>query len=187
LFERHGLRVFDAERLAIHGGSILVAAGLDDGPWQTRPVVAELLELEKRSGLCDDVAYQRFSRNVTRTCSEYTALVRDLAGQGKVIAGYGAPAKGNTLLNVCGLGSDEIAFCADTTAFKQGKVLPGTHLPVRSPEYAKTHVPDYYLLLAWNYADEIIRKERAYLESGGRFIVPNPKPSIVTSTTAVLS
>jgi SAM-dependent methyltransferase len=180
LFRRHGLRILDVERLPIHGGSILVAAGPEHGPRQVRPVVAELLDLERRFGLGEDEAFDRFAANIARVRTEYPALVRDLAGQGHLIAGYGAPAKGNTLLNVCGLGAAEITFCCDTTAFKQGKVLPGTHLPVHAPEYALTHVPDYFLLLAWNYTDEILRKEHAYLANGGRFVIPNPTPSIVT-------
>lgn len=179
LFQRHGLRVVDVERLAVHGGSILVFVALDDGTRATSPVVEELIALEKRTGLHEDATYQRFAEQVEQATDELTAQVRSLRAEGKRIAGYGAPAKGNTLLNVCGLTKDDLEFCCDTTEFKQGLVLPGTHIPVRSPAYAKTQDIDYYLLLAWNYGEEIIAKEEAYLARGGRFILPNPRPSIV--------
>ena len=181
LFERHSLRVVDVERLPVHGGSILVSVARPDGPWAPRPIVEELLKLEQSVGLYDDAAYERFAENVASIVEELPALVKRLAADGHRIAGYGAPAKGNTLLNVCGLGPGELEFCCDTTEFKQGKVLPGTHIPVRDPGHAREHAPDYYLLLAWNYADEIIAKERAFLEGGGRFILPNPTPHIVSA------
>ncbi|WP_328406327.1 class I SAM-dependent methyltransferase (plasmid) [Streptomyces sp. NBC_00390] len=179
LFERHGLRVIDAERLPVHGGSILLFAGLRDGAWPTSPVVDELIEQERKFGLDDDATYERFAESIERIRGELVALVRGLRGEGKRIVGYGAPAKGNTLLNACGLGIDEIEFCSDTTEFKQGKVLPGTHIPVCSPQYAATREFDYYLLLAWNYGEEILGKEKAFLGKGGRFILPHPTPSIV--------
>ncbi len=183
LFERHGLQVVDVERLPVHGGSILVSIARPDGRWTPRPVVAELLALEEQVGLHEDATYERFAENVARIREELPALVKRLVSEGNRIAGYGAPAKGNTLLNVCGLGPDELEFCCDTTEFKQGLVLPGTHIPVRDPEYAAEHAPDYYLLLAWNYAEEIIGKERAFLANGGKFIVPNPKPTIISLGT----
>lgn len=180
LFDRQGMRVVDVERLPeVHGGSILVFAARSDGPWRPQPVVAELIELETRSGVYDDAAYVRFAQRTAQTAETMASLVRDLVAQGKRIAGYGAPAKGITLLNVSGLGTAELEFCSDTTPLKQGKVMPGSHIPIRSPEYGREHAPDYYVLLAWNYAKEIIRKERAYLEAGGRFIVPIPEPRII--------
>lgn len=181
LFAQYGLRVVDVERVSVHGGSILVSVGFEDGPWEPRPVIEDLLALEQRLRLGDDATYEDFARDVRQLSKEITELVKGLAAEEKRIAGYGAPAKGNTLLNVCGLGLDELEFCSDTTEFKQGKVLPGTHVPVYSPAYAREHAPDCYLLLAWNYADEIIRNEAAFLRQGGRFIVPNPGPSIVSA------
>jgi len=179
LFQRHGLRVVDVERLAVHGGSILAFVGLDDGTRPTAPAVEELIALEKRSGLHEDATYERFAEHVEQITGELNALVGSLRAEGKRIAGYGAPAKGNTLLNVCGITTDDLEFCCDTTEFKQGLVLPGTHIPVHSPAYAKTQAIDYYLLLAWNYGEEIIAKEASFLANGGRFILPNPRPSIV--------
>ncbi|GAA3961076.1 class I SAM-dependent methyltransferase [Actinomadura viridis] len=184
LFERHGLRVLDVERMPVHGGSILVFVGHASGPLPVRPAVAELLALEERSGLYDDDVYERFARDVEQVREELSAMVRGFAADGLRVAGYGAPAKGNTLLNVCGLGADELVFCSDSTELKQGKVLPGTHIPVRPPDYARANPPDCYLLLAWNYAEEILRKESAFLAGGGRFILPVPKPWLVPSAEA---
>ena len=181
LFARYGLRVLDIERLSVHGGSILVFVGLDEGPWKAHSSVEGLLELEERSGLDNDAVYQTFAEEVARIQVELPSLVRQLSADGQRIAGYGAPAKGNTILNVCGLGLGDLEFCMDNTELKQNKVLPGTHIPVRSPTHAKAHEPDYYLLLAWNYAEEIIRKELAFLESGGKFIRPIPRPTIVSA------
>jgi C-methyltransferase-like protein/putative zinc binding protein/methyltransferase family protein len=180
LFARHGLRVVDIERLPVHGGAMLVFVAPQDGPWEQRPVVAEMLELEERSGVYQDGAYEDFARVSMRVRDEVTSLVRSLVADGKRIAGYGAPAKGNTLLNACGLGPADLEFCADTTDIKHGKVTPGTHIPVHSPEYGRQHAPDYFLMLAWNYADEILRKERPYLDAGGKFIMPIPTPTIVS-------
>ena len=179
---QHGLRVIDVERVSMHGGSILVYAGLADGPYQRQPAVDELIALEEREGVRSDDSYRNWARDVQQMSADLARLVRGLAADGKRVAGYGAPAKGSTLLSVCGLGPSEVEFVSDTTLFKQGKVLPGTHIPVRSPGYAKAHTPDYYLLLAWNYADEIMSKEREYVEAGGKFIIPHPHPSIVSPT-----
>ncbi|GAA4855792.1 class I SAM-dependent methyltransferase [Saccharopolyspora rosea] len=178
-FDRHGMRVLDVEPTEVHGGSVLVFVGHRGGPWRTRAVVDEICEQEERAALHDDETYRRFARDVERVRTELGALVRELVAEGNRVAGYGAPAKGNTLLNLCGLDGAQLEFCSDTTPLKQGKVLPGTHVPVRSPEYAEDHAPDYYLLLAWNYARDILAKESAFLSGGGRFIVPIPRPAIV--------
>ncbi|WP_030566749.1 class I SAM-dependent methyltransferase [Streptomyces aureocirculatus] len=181
LFERHGMRVVDVERAAVHGGSIVVFACRDDSPWEQRPAVAELQRLERASGFFDDDTYTAFAGRVEHIRETLPPLVRGLVADGKRVAGYGAPAKGNTLLGVCGLGSDDLEFCIDTTDLKQGKLQPGAHIPIHSPAYGAQHPPDVYLLLAWNYAEEILRKERAFLENGGRFIVPVPEPRIVSA------
>ena len=181
LFARHGLRVLDVERVSVHGGSILVFVDLGESPRQVRSSVEDLLELEEHSGIDDDAVYQSFGDEIRQIRAELPSLIRQLGADGQRIAGYGAPAKGNTILNVCGLGPGDLEFCMDTTELKQGKVLPGTHVPVRSPAYASAHLPDYYLLLAWNYAEEIIQKELAFRNGGGRFIKPIPRPSIVSA------
>ncbi|MFI1809227.1 methyltransferase domain-containing protein [Streptomyces sp. NPDC020422] len=180
LFTRHGLSLFDVERLPVHGGSLLVLVGLHG----VRPVtdaVGALIAAEERAELGTDAGYQEFVRGVHTVREELPALVRSLVAEGNRVAGYGASAKGTTILNLCGLGPDEVAYCTDTTRLKQDKVLPGTHIPVRSPEHARADPPDVYLMLAWNYADEILRKEKEFLRAGGRFVLPFPKPTIVSA------
>ncbi len=179
LFERHGMRIVDIERFPVHGGSIMVAAAPHEGRWQVRPAVASLLEAEDQEGLSHEARYRQFAEATREVQASVASLVRELAAEGKRIAGYGAPAKASVLLGACGLGASEIAYCTDTTLLKQGKVLPGTHIPIFPPTHADLHPPDYYLLLAWNYAEEILQKEHAYLASGGRIIVPLPEPSVV--------
>jgi SAM-dependent methyltransferase len=179
LFARHGLRTVDVDRLAVHGGSVLVSAGLADGPWQTHDRVRELIAHERAAGYLADGVYEDFAARVHKTCADLSRLVRGLVADGRRVAGYGASAKGTTLLNICGLGRDELEFCTDTTPQKQGRVTPGTHIPVLAPNDVRQQ-PDYYLLLAWNYAEEIMRKESAFLEAGGGFIVPVPEPTVHT-------
>lgn len=183
LFDRHGLRVIDAERFAVHGGSIVIFVGQPEGAWAVRPAVADLLDLEDRIGLTTESYYRRFTDRVEHCRSSLRDLVGRLADEGKRIAGYGAPAKGNTLLNACGIGTRDLAFVTDTTEFKQGKVLPGTHIPVHPPAYAKQQPPDCFLLLAWNYAKEILEREKEFLRTGGQFIIPIPEPLVVSGQT----
>lgn len=181
LFERHGLRVVDVERFAVHGGSIAVFVGQEGGHYETARSVLELEDLEVKAGLTAEAAYRQFADRSNRIIRELGELVQGLVRDGMRVAGYGAPAKGNTLLNACGLSNKELIYVSDTTEFKQGKVLPGTHVPIVSPEYAQAHVPDYFLLLPWNYAKEIITREQRLLEQGVRFIVPIPEPLVVSS------
>ena len=181
LFSRHALQVVDIQRLPkLHGGAILVFVAHRNGPWTLRPSVARLLAEEETAGAYTDAAYHRFAEAADRIRRELTTLVRGLVADGKRVAGYGAPAKGNTLLNTCGLGPADLEFCLDTTDLKQGKVTPGMHIPVHTPEYGHAKAPDYFLLLAWNYADEILRKEQAYRAAGGRFILPVPAPTVMS-------
>ncbi|MFI7420553.1 class I SAM-dependent methyltransferase [Nonomuraea sp. NPDC049684] len=181
LFARHGLRVVDVERAAVHGGSIVVFAAREGSDHPTRPSVNRLLSLERQSGLDSDEAYLAFAGRAHQVIKQIGDLVRDLAGRGLTVAGYGAPSKGTTLLQFCELGPAEVRFCSDTTSLKHGRLLPGTRIPCRSPEQARDQQPDYYLLLAWNYADEIISKEQDFLRRGGKFIIPIPQPRVVTA------
>ncbi|MDH6213155.1 class I SAM-dependent methyltransferase [Streptomyces pseudovenezuelae] len=181
LFTRHGLRLFDVERLAIHGGSLLVLVGRPEARHPVTDIVGELIAAEERADLGSDIGYEEFVRGVRGVREDLPALVRTLVAEGSRVAGYGASAKGTTILNICGLGPTEVSYCTDTTVLKQDKVLPGTHIPVRSPDHARADPPDVYLMLAWNYADEILRKEADFLRGGGRFILPFPKPTIVSA------
>jgi novobiocin biosynthesis protein NovU/D-mycarose 3-C-methyltransferase len=114
--------------------------------------------------------------------TELPALLRKLKGQGKRLIGYGASAKGNTLLNTCGIGTKELDYIIDNTPFKQNKIAPGSWIPVRPPELLLQDQPDYALLLAWNFAPEIVKRETEFQKRGGRFIVPIPEPKILAPT-----
>jgi novobiocin biosynthesis protein NovU/D-mycarose 3-C-methyltransferase len=166
----------------IHGGSILFHLRHRSSKAVEHPSVAQALEKEKQLRLADPATWADFARRVAHIRTELPALLRRLKGQGKRIIGYGASAKGNTLLNTCGLGTKELDYIIDNTPFKQNKIAPGSWLPVRPPECLLADQPDYALLLAWNFAPEIIKREKEYQERGGRFIVPIPEPKIVEPT-----
>jgi novobiocin biosynthesis protein NovU len=129
--------------------------------------------------LAEPATWRKFTERVDHIRTELPALVRHLKSQGKRIIGYGASAKGNTLLNTCGLGTKELDYIIDNTPFKQNKVAPGSGLPIRPPEALLGNLPDFALLLAWNFAPEIIGRETEYQKRGGRFIVPIPEPKII--------
>ncbi|HET9895105.1 MAG TPA: class I SAM-dependent methyltransferase [Streptosporangiaceae bacterium] len=187
LFRYHGLRIIDVQRANVHGGSIVVFASRPADGREPEPAVADLLAAEERLGLRSERAYLEFAGRTRRLTGQVRQLVRDLVADGKRVAGYGAPSKGCTLLQLCGLGTADLEFCSDTTPGKQGKVLPGTHIPVWSPERARQSPPDCYLLLAWNYAEDIIRNEQAFLDQGGQFIVPIPEPRVVGARQAAVA
>lgn len=186
LFGLHGLRIVDLRRAKVHGGSIVVFAARAAAGREPAPAVAELLAVEAQRGMRTERAYREFAERTREVTGQVSQIVRDLVADGKRVAGYGAPSKGCTLLQLCGLGSADLEFCSDTTPAKQGTVLPGTHIPVWSPEQARQVPPDYYLLLAWNYADDIITSEREFLERGGHFIVPIPEPRVVSAQQAAV-
>jgi SAM-dependent methyltransferase len=181
LFTGHGLRLIDVQRAPVHGGSIIVFATPQNSPVPTRDTVADILRQETALGLHTDRPYLQFAANTAEVIDHIRDLVRGLVAMGKRVAGYGAPSKGCALLQFCGLTSAEIEFISDTTKGKQGKLTPGTHVPVCSPEEARNNPPDYYLLLAWNYAEEIITNEHEFLAAGGRFVVPIPSPRVVST------
>jgi novobiocin biosynthesis protein NovU/D-mycarose 3-C-methyltransferase len=184
LLAGHGLRVTDVWTAAVHGGSIVVFATPRASRQPTRPVVARMLRTEDEMGLSTEQTYRDFAGRTEVARAQIGNLIRSLAADGQVVAGYGAPAKGSTLLNACGLTQAEVPFCTDTTPLKQGRLLPGSRIPVLPPAQGRARRPDYFLLLAWNYADEIIGKEHDFLARGGRFIVPIPRPRVVSAGTA---
>jgi novobiocin biosynthesis protein NovU/D-mycarose 3-C-methyltransferase len=141
--------------------------------------VAAALENERQLGLIEPATWKPFAERVARIRSELPALIRKLKAEGKRIIGYGASAKGNTLLNTCGLTSRELDYIIDNTPFKQNKIAPGSGIPVRPPDSLLKDQPDYALLLAWNFAKEIVGRETEYQKRGGKFIVPIPEPKIV--------
>lgn len=178
LYQRHGLAAADVEHLPIHGGTIRVTV-VHQGEEGDRPAVTAMLAEEASWGVGSLDYYARFGRDVADLGEKLTGLLKELRSQGKTIAAYGAAAKGSTLVNAFGIGRDLIDFVVDRSTVKQGKLMPGVHFPILPPEALVERKPDYVLMLAWNFADEIIRQQTEYLATGGRFIVPVPTPRIV--------
>ncbi len=182
LLRRFGFEVFDAEVLPVHGRLLRVftrkTGNSADAP-ADGPSFRAIREAERAAGLNDLRTYIKFAASVDQAKGKLTALLSDLKREGRKIVGYGAPAKGNILLNYCGIGPHFIDYLTDTTPAKQGLFTPGTRIPISSPDRAKSDVPDYFLLLAWNYADAILEKEKEFRAGGGRFIIPIPEPRVV--------
>jgi SAM-dependent methyltransferase len=179
LFRRFALEIFDIEALPIHGGSMRVLAQRRDGGRPVTPAVAAWLAQEQAAGLFEAATYEAFRDRVDRNRTRLGGLLRELRGAGRRLAGYGAPAKGNTLLNYCGIGPDLLDFLADRSALKHGLYSPGMHIPVVPVERILETQPDYLLILAWNFADEIMAQQAEYRRRGGRFILPIPEPRVV--------
>ncbi len=179
LFAQHGLVVFDAEELPTHGGSLRVFAR--HGADAAKPVgasVARLRAEEQAAGLDGPEAYRRFARGVVEAkCSLLEFLVGAWRA-GQRVVGYGAPAKGNTLLNYCGIGPELLPFTVDRSPHKQGLLLPGTRIPVREPEAIFREGPDFVLILPWNLKEEVAGQMAGIRAWGGRFVVPIPKVEI---------
>lgn len=178
LFRRQGLEIFHVERIPIHGGSLRLFAGRH-GEHPVTGSVDRLLTEEQRRGVLSMEFYQGFAERVTRLKTELLSLLRDLKRRGHRLAAYGAAAKGSTLLNYYGIGPDLLDFVADRSPYKQGRLMPGVHLPIRPPETLLQERPDYTLLLAWNFADEILAQQAAYRRAGGRFILPIPEVRVI--------
>ena len=178
LFRAHDLRIESVQRIPVHGGSLRVTARR--AGW-ARPdaSVAALLEEEAAWGVAAPGAYRGFATEVLRVKRRLRAMLARLKNDGASIAAYGAAAKGSTLLNTFGIGRETLDFVADASPHKQGLYTPGSGLEVRPPSALVDAMPDYVLLLTWNFADEILEQQREYRERGGRFVVPIPQPEIV--------
>jgi len=163
----------------IHGGSILFHLRHRASKIPPHASVAQTLEKEKQMKLADPETWKAFAQRVAHIRTELPALLRKLKAKGKRIIGYGASSKGNTLLNTCGITTKELDYIIDNTPFKQNKIAPGSWIPVAPPDRLLADQPDYALLLAWNFAPEIIKRESEFQKRGGRFIVPIPEPKII--------
>jgi SAM-dependent methyltransferase len=178
IFEKHGLEIVDVDELATHGGSLRIYAGLG-GRGGRRSTVDSLLERERAYGLDGVAAYRAFAERVAETKRALLAFLGAAKREGKHIAGYGAPAKGNTLLNYCGVGPDVIDYTVDRSPHKQGLFLPGTHIPIYAPEKIAETRPDYVLILPWNLREEIAAQMAHIREWGGKFVVPIPRVEVL--------
>jgi SAM-dependent methyltransferase len=181
LFSRNGLELFDVEELPSHGGSLRAyAKRQDDDAHTVEPTVAELLERERRGGYSDPSGYASFAGSVAETRWELLELLIELRRKGKQVVGYGAPGKGNTLLNYCGIRTDLIDYTVDRNPHKQGKYLPGTHIPIYAPERISETRPDFILLLPWNLQKELTAQLAHVKAWGAQLVVPIPRPKVLS-------
>ena len=178
IFRRYGLAVTDVERLLIHGGSLRLTVQRVDTA-QRSDSVQKMLDEEQALRVDRPDFFQGFDDRVVRLKQRLTTLLSGLKGQGKRLAAYGAAAKGTTLLNYCGIGREVIDYVVDRNPHKQGHFLPGTRLPIESPDRLLADRPDYVLLLTWNFADEILEQQAEFRAGGGKFILPVPEPKCV--------
>lgn len=176
LFARHSLSINDVRRLSIHGGSLRLYVGHKE---EISPTVDALLEDEQSSGVDEIHYYEDFAQRVEQIRESLLKLLRGLKDEGKRIAAYGAAAKGATLINYVGIGSELLDFVVDRNTHKQGRYMPGQHIPILPCDTLVSERPDYCLLLAWNFAEEIMNQQAEYIQRGGRFIVPIPAPRII--------
>jgi hypothetical protein len=181
IFGAHGLTVFDVEEIPTHGGSIRIYAHhVEDG---SKPVTKRVVELRNRelsTGLDRMETYSTFSDQVKESKRSLLEFLIHAKREGKRVAGYGAPGKGNTLLNYCGIRTDFLDFTVDRNPYKQGKFLPGTHIPIFPVEKLQESKPDYVLILPWNFKDEIIMQMAGIRAWGGRFVIPIPKVKVIS-------
>ena len=175
----HGLQVFDVEELATHGGSLRIYACHDDDSKPVAKSVEDLISREEAEGLGALDGYGGFQGQVDATKRDLLAFLIQARREGKSVAGYGAPGKGNTLLNYCGVGTDFVDYTVDRNPYKQGRYTPGTHIPICPPQKVAETQPDYLLILPWNLKEEIIEQNAFIRNWGGRFVVPIPEVRVI--------
>src|SRR5688572_1799223 len=174
LMARHDLELIDVKPQGVHGGSMRYIIS-HKGSYPVSENVVRQAKLEEELGLHRPETYDQFRKNCEKSRDDLMTLLRDLKRQGKRVAAYGATSKSTTVTSYCGITPDLVSFISDTTPIKQGKLSPGAHIPVLPYEHFKANPPDYALLFAWNHGDEIMAKEQAFRDNGGKFIlyVPN--------------
>jgi len=178
LFKKYAMEIFDVGHFDIHGGSLIYFIS-NEGTHKVSPKVGQYVENEIQKSFDDVDIYYDFADKTSLIKMKLMDLLNQLKHDGHSIAAYGAPAKGNTLLNYCGISTDLVDYIVDKSKYKQGLYTPGTHIPVYSPEKLLEDMPDYTLLLAWNFADEILEQQKLYREKGGKFIIPIPDIKVV--------
>lgn len=177
-FRRHGLIIFDVERLPTHGGSLRIFVTHAGRGIEPSRAVVDLLARERAEGYDTAKRYAAFADACVEVKSALLDFLIKARRDGKRVAAYGAPAKGNTLLNFCGARTEYIAFTVDRSPYKQGRYLPGTHVPIRAPEAILETRPDYVLILPWNLKDEIVEQMASIRDWGGRFVVAVPELTV---------
>jgi SAM-dependent methyltransferase len=179
IFAAHGLRLFDVDELPTHGGSLRIYAAHEDDDSKIESQAARgLTEREEKLGIPKMETYRRFAEQVEGTKRKLLDFLIKAKREGLSVAGYGAPGKGNTLLNYCGIRTDFVEYTVDRNPYKQGKFLPGTHIPIYEPSKIKETKPDYVLILPWNFKDEIMKQNAFIREWGGKFVVPIPEVKV---------
>jgi tetrahydromethanopterin S-methyltransferase subunit B len=187
IFTAHGLIIYDVEELSTHGGSLRIYARHIEN--QSKPVVSKVDELREREithGYADLARYFAFAEIVRATKRNLLAFLIQLKRENKSIVGYGAPGKGNTLLNYCGIRTDFLDYTVDRNPYKQGKFLPGTHIPIFNPDQIKVSKPDYVFILPWNIKDEILNQLQYVKAWGGKFIIPIPEVCVYDAKARIL-
>ena len=178
IFSAHGLSIFDVDRIPTHGGSLRIYAGHAGTIRAEEPAVAALRTAEEAQGFRSTERYASFAPRVEETKRALLDFLIETRRAGKSVAAYGAPGKGNTLLNYCGIRTDFVDYAVDRNPYKHGRFTPGTHIPIFPPERIRETRPDYVLILPWNLKDEITEQLAYVREWGGRFVVPIPSVDV---------
>jgi SAM-dependent methyltransferase len=180
IFANHGITLFDVEELSTHGGSLRIyGKHNEDIEKEVTDKVKELLVREIELGFENLEYYSQFEEKVKETKRKILDFLIEAKRNGKIVVGYGAPGKGNTLLNYCGVRTDFIDYTVDMSPHKQGNFLPGTHIPILHPDVIKQTKPDYIFILPWNLKDEIITQHKYIREWGGKFVIPIPELTVI--------
>lgn len=179
LFQQHNMIIEDVERINIHGGSLRIYIRHNNAQIEMNETVYKCLEEEETIGMTHLSYYSTFKEKIENIKLSLKSILDSIKKKSKKIAGYGAAAKGTVFLNFCGIGRDVLEFVVDRSPYKQGYYMPGVHIPIFSPDQLFKKMPDYTLLLTWNFADEILEQQKKYREQGGKFIIPIPKVRII--------